>query len=167
MKKKTIILGIDPGFKITGLSIIELNKLNKILILYKKEIKFKIKNNYMIKMNYIYNKIKKIIKKYNPNILIMESSFLGKNVNSLRRLIQCQSSIILAAKYYNKKIIEYSPKTIKYLITGYGNSTKKELKIKIEKILNINLNYNNKYDISDSLGIALSYLYKKKILKLK
>ncbi|WGH27635.1 MAG: crossover junction endodeoxyribonuclease RuvC [Candidatus Shikimatogenerans bostrichidophilus] len=163
--KKKIIMGIDPGFNITGLSILEI-KNNKLNILYIKEINLKKEKNYLNKMNIIYLKIKKIIKLYNPNILVMESTFLGKNVKSLKRLIQCQSSIIFAAIHKKLSIIEYSPKTIKLLITGYGNSTKKDLKKKLEKIFNKKLNYSKNFDFSDSLGVALCYIiniYKYKI----
>ncbi|WGH27121.1 MAG: crossover junction endodeoxyribonuclease RuvC [Candidatus Shikimatogenerans bostrichidophilus] len=158
--KNIIILGIDPGFYITGLSILKYTKKKKIIIKYIKEIKFKKKYNYIKKMYYLYKKINKIIKYYKPNIIAMESSFLGKNVKSLKRQIQCQSAIILATIHNKLSIIEYSPKTIKLLITGYGNSTKLELKNKINKIFNKNLNYSKNYDFSDSIGVALTYIYK-------
>ncbi|WGH26623.1 MAG: crossover junction endodeoxyribonuclease RuvC [Candidatus Shikimatogenerans bostrichidophilus] len=156
--KKKIIMGIDPGFNITGLSILEINNKNNFKIIFIKEINLKKKKNYLEKMNIIYLKLKKIIKIYNPTILVMESTFLGKNVKSLKRLVQCQSSIILAAIHKKLSIIEYSPKTIKLLITGYGNSTKKELKKKLEIIFNKKLNYSKNFDFSDSLAVALCHI---------
>ncbi|MDH3004777.1 MAG: crossover junction endodeoxyribonuclease RuvC [Candidatus Shikimatogenerans sp. JK-2022] len=163
--KKKIILGIDPGLNITGISLIKINSLkkNKIIILKLKEIYLKNKNiNYKKKLKIIYLNIKKIIKKYNPNFLVMENTFLGKNVISMKRLIQCQSVILLAALKTHKKIIKYFPKTIKLIITGYGNSNKIDIKKKIEKILNLNLNYSKNLDIIDSLAVTLCHLIKKK-----
>ncbi|WGH25731.1 MAG: crossover junction endodeoxyribonuclease RuvC [Candidatus Shikimatogenerans bostrichidophilus] len=159
--KNKIILGVDPGFNITGISIIKIKPpKKKIKILKIKEIYFLKKHNFKKKMNIIYLYIKKIIKKYKPNKLIMESIFLGKNVISMKRLIQCQSSIILAAIQKKIPIIEYYPKTIKFIITGNGNSTKLDIKKKIEKILNISLNYSKNFDFVDSLAVAICYIKK-------
>ncbi|WGH26092.1 MAG: crossover junction endodeoxyribonuclease RuvC [Candidatus Shikimatogenerans bostrichidophilus] len=165
MNKNKTIIGIDPGINITGVSIIKIINKKKIKIIKIKEINLKKLNNYIIKLHIIYSKINKIILNYKPNNIIMESSFLGKNVKSMKRLIQCQTSIILAAIKNKKYIIEYSPKTIKLLITGNGNSNKKELKKKLELFFKKKLNYSKNYDSSDSLGVAMSYIFKKYKLK--
>ncbi|MDH3004406.1 MAG: crossover junction endodeoxyribonuclease RuvC [Candidatus Shikimatogenerans sp. JK-2022] len=162
-----IILGIDPGLNILGISIIKIKSYikNKIVILKLKELYLKNKKlNYLKKLKIIYLYINKIINKFKPNFLVMENTYLGKNVISMKRLIQCQSVISLAAINNKKKIIKYYPKTIKLIITGYGNSNKLDIKKKIEKILNFKYNYNNNYDIIDSLAVSICHilLYKKK-----
>ncbi|WGH25367.1 MAG: crossover junction endodeoxyribonuclease RuvC [Candidatus Shikimatogenerans bostrichidophilus] len=159
-----IILGIDPGINVMGLSIIKIISYNpqKIIILKLKEIYLKKKKNYIIKLKIIYIYIKKIIKKYNPNYLVMENIYLGKNVVSMKRLIQCKCAIILAAIKYKKKIIKYYPKTIKFIITGYGNSNKIDIKNKIEKMLNFKFNYSKNLDVIDSLAVAMCHVLKKK-----
>ncbi|MDH3004622.1 MAG: crossover junction endodeoxyribonuclease RuvC [Candidatus Shikimatogenerans sp. JK-2022] len=168
--KNKIILGIDPGLNITGLSLIKIlsYKKNKIIILKLKEIYLKKIQNYKIKINIIYFYFFKIIKKYKPNYLVMENTYLGKNVISLKRLVQCQSAILLAALHNKKNIIKYYPKTIKFIITGYGNTKKTKIKKKIENLLNFTYNYNNNLDIIDSLAVAMChYFIIKKHIKLK
>ncbi|MDH3005039.1 MAG: crossover junction endodeoxyribonuclease RuvC [Candidatus Shikimatogenerans sp. JK-2022] len=164
-----IILGIDPGINITGVSIIKIlsYKYDKIIILKFKEIYLKNKNiNYIKKLKILYIYIKKIIYKYNPNYLVMENTYLGKNVISMKRLIQCQSVILLAAINKRKKVIEYYPKTIKFIITGYGNSNKIDIKNKLEKLLKFTFNYSNNLDVIDSLAVAMCHvlIYKNKKL---
>ncbi|WGH24997.1 MAG: crossover junction endodeoxyribonuclease RuvC [Candidatus Shikimatogenerans bostrichidophilus] len=160
-----IIIGIDPGLNITGISIIKIisYKKNKIIILKFKEIYLKKKKiNYLKKIKIIYLYLYKIIRKYNPKYLVMENIFLGKNVISMKRLIQCQSAIILAALNNKKKIIKYYPKTIKFIITGYGNSNKHKIKKTLENLLNFKYNFSKTFDVIDSLAVAMCHVLIKK-----
>ncbi|XBT18204.1 MAG: crossover junction endodeoxyribonuclease RuvC [Candidatus Shikimatogenerans sp. Tser] len=164
--KKIKILGIDPGYYITGYSILKYYKNNnKIKIIKLTQLKQKNKKNNNNKLYNIYIKTYNIIKKYKPNIIIIERPFLGKNIKTLIKLSKIQTIFILLSFKFKIKIVKYYPKEIKYLLTNKGNSNKKEIfnyLIKIKFINNKKL-YINKPDINDSLAIALSYIKKKYI----
>ncbi|XBT18707.1 MAG: crossover junction endodeoxyribonuclease RuvC [Candidatus Shikimatogenerans sp. Tcar] len=163
---KTIILGIDPGYYITGYSILKyINKKIKIIKLL--QLIQKNKNNNNIKIYNIYKFTYYIIKKFNPNKIIIERPYLGKNIKTLIKLSKIQTIFILLSYKFNIKIIKYYPKQIKYLLTNNGNSNKKDIfnflkKIKFYNKKNIYLSIKN-YDINDSLAIALSYIKNKYI----
>ncbi|XBT18498.1 MAG: crossover junction endodeoxyribonuclease RuvC [Candidatus Shikimatogenerans sp. Tder] len=163
---KIIILGIDPGYYITGYSIIKY-KNKKIRIIKLSQLIQKNNNNNNIKIYNIYKYTYFLIKKYNPNKIIIERPFLGKNIKTLIKLSKIQTIFILLAIKFNIKIIKYYPKQIKYLLTNKGNSNKKDIfnflnKIKFYNKKKIYLNIKNT-DINDSLAIALSYIKKKYI----
>ncbi|BDT61520.1 MAG: hypothetical protein RDO_0480 [Flavobacteriales endosymbiont of Rhyzopertha dominica] len=159
INKKKIFLGIDPGINIIGISIIKFYN-NKIKILYIKEINLK-------NIKYLYKKLKiinfiinKIITIYKPNLVLIESNFLGKNVKTLKRLIQCQFCILLNIINNNINYIEISPKIIKYIITGNGNCKKYNIKNKLKYFLNnFNFNYSLNYDYIDSIAIIITYIF--------
>ncbi|WOX79263.1 crossover junction endodeoxyribonuclease RuvC [Candidatus Shikimatogenerans bostrichidophilus] len=157
IKKKNIIIGIDPGINNIGLSVIEYYN-NKIFIHLLKDIKLSNIKNIYFKLITIYLKIKKIIKLYKPTFLVIESIFLGKNVKTMINLIKLQTTILILFIYYNIPFIEYSPKTIKYIISGNGNCSKNNIKNILENILNKKLNYNKSYDYIDSLSIVICHL---------
>ncbi|XBT18390.1 MAG: crossover junction endodeoxyribonuclease RuvC [Candidatus Shikimatogenerans sp. Tduv] len=164
--KKIIILGIDPGYYITGYSILKI-KNNRIKIIKLYQLKQKKKNN-NIKIFKIYKTTYNIIKKYKPNKIIIERPFLGKNIKTLIKLAKIQTVFILLSIKFNIKIIKYYPKEIKYLLTNNGNSNKKDIFNFLNKIKFFNKKKkklsNKNPDINDSLAIALSYI-KKKIIK--
>ncbi|WGH24816.1 MAG: crossover junction endodeoxyribonuclease RuvC [Candidatus Shikimatogenerans bostrichidophilus] len=156
--KITIIMGIDPGINIIGISILKIFKYN-IKIIKLKEILLKKKNIYINKIKIIYLYINKIINKYNPKYLVMENTYLGNNVLSLKRLIECQTIILLSALNNNKKIYKYYPKTIKFILTGNGNINKKYIYNIIKKKFNFKKKYTNNYDIYDSIAVSLCHIY--------
>ncbi|WOX79132.1 crossover junction endodeoxyribonuclease RuvC [Candidatus Shikimatogenerans bostrichidophilus] len=157
INKKNIIIGIDPGINNIGLSVIEYNN-NKIYIHLLKEIKINSINNIYLKLITIYLKIKKIILLYKPTLLVIESIFLGNNVKTMINLIKLHTTILILFIYYNIPFIEYSPKTIKYIISGNGNCSKQNIKLILENILNKKLNYNKSYDYIDSLSIVICHI---------
>ncbi|WXB47428.1 MAG: crossover junction endodeoxyribonuclease RuvC [Candidatus Shikimatogenerans sp. Tmey] len=163
---KIIILGIDPGYYITGYSILKI-KNKKIKIIKLLQLVQKNKNNNNIKIYNIYKYTYNIIKKYNPNKIIIERPFLGKNIKTLIKLSKIQTIFILLSYKFNIKIIKYYPKQIKYLLTNNGNSNKKDIfkfliKIKFYNKKKKKISINTP-DINDSLAIALSYIKKKYI----
>ncbi|WGH25603.1 MAG: crossover junction endodeoxyribonuclease RuvC [Candidatus Shikimatogenerans bostrichidophilus] len=161
-----IFLGIDPGLNIIGLSIIKYYyKKKKIILIKLKEIKLKKKINYKKKLFIIYNLIKKNIKKYNPKKIIMENIFLGKNIISLKRLMQFHSFILFLAFKQKIKIIKYYPKTIKLILTGSGKSNKKNIKNKIESLFKKKINKLKNYDSIDSLANIITHIFYNKYLK--
>ncbi|MDH3004953.1 MAG: crossover junction endodeoxyribonuclease RuvC [Candidatus Shikimatogenerans sp. JK-2022] len=158
--KYKIILGIDPGLNILGFSILKFNKKKKkIKILKLKELNLIKKKNYKKKLFLIFKYIFFLIKKYKPYIIIIENFFLGKNVISLKRLIQCQSIFLFISFLKKIKIIKYYPSTVKYIITGKGDSTKKEIKKKIEKLFKKKINFRKNFDIIDSISLVLCYIF--------
>ncbi|WGH24630.1 MAG: crossover junction endodeoxyribonuclease RuvC [Candidatus Shikimatogenerans bostrichidophilus] len=164
--KNYIIMGIDPGINIIGISVIKVIK-NKIEIIKLKEIFLKYKKEYIKKIKIIYIYIDKIIKKYKPNTIVMENTYYGKNLMSLRRLIECQSIILLSALHNKKKVFKYYPKTIKYVIAGNGNVCKKYIYNMIKKKFKIKKKYSKYLDIYDSIAVSLCHIYINLYNKLK
>ncbi|XCC45321.1 MAG: crossover junction endodeoxyribonuclease RuvC [Candidatus Shikimatogenerans sp. Ttur] len=167
-KKQIKILGIDPGYYKNAYCIIKFNnnkKKIKIIKLY--NLNLSKKNNNNKKLFKIYNITNKIIKKYKPNIIIIERPFLGKNIKTLIKLSKIQTIFILLSNKFKIKIIKYYPKQIKFLLTKNGNCKKNDIYNFLKKIKfnNKSIKFKKKnHDINDSLAIALSYLIDKKLL---
>ena len=72
------ILGVDPGYGITGYSIIDYEG----NILTYGTINTTAKDDDFTRTYKIANKIKELIKEYNVDIAVLENSFFGKNPNT-------------------------------------------------------------------------------------
>ncbi len=150
VRYKTI--GIDPGTNIMGFSILEKNdgkiKVEQFGII-------KISNLYSTeKLLHVYNEVSKLVDKYKPNTLAVETQFLGNNVQSLLKLGRVQGIVILVGLQYKLSVKEYSPRTIKKMITGNGSSTKEQVAFMVSSLLGIDVE-DCKYDSTDALSIAL------------
>jgi crossover junction endodeoxyribonuclease RuvC len=155
-KKYMRILGIDPGFERLGIAILEKNKDDKKeRILFSECFKTSVKLEFGDRLNLIGKEIKKILKKYQPEILAIETLFLNTNQKTVMCVAEARGVVIYEAVNAGLKIFEASPPQIKMATTGYGRSTKEEM-IKMVKIL-IKIDNSKKLDDEfDAIAIALT-----------
>ncbi|BBA85226.1 crossover junction endodeoxyribonuclease RuvC [endosymbiont of Sipalinus gigas] len=152
----SIILGIDPGYKITGYGIIKKYK-NNLFHIDNGSISLKNESNLFKVIKNIYIKISSIIVEFKPNYLVIEQIFVGKNFNSIIKLSYAKSAAIIASSNYNIPVFEYNSNKTKKIITGINNAKKNEIQISVKKILNLPF-YINK-DESDALAIAITHCF--------
>lgn len=156
--KDLIILGIDPGTIMMGFGIIKINNKNiELITIYQLSLK-KI-NCYISKFEKIFEKTLSLIDNYNPNEIAIESPFLGKNVQSMIKLIKAESIAIAAGIYRKIPITEYSPRKIKMAITGNGNASKEQVFKMVNNLLNITDNFKKKLDAVDGLATAICHYF--------
>ena len=156
-----VILGIDPGTRTIGYGVLSKSQ-NKISV-----INYGIINIYgtfsINKYSLIYNEVNELIHDYKPDCVVIESQFLGINVQSLIKLSRIQGIIILAAINNDIKIKEYSPTEIKKHITGIGNASKIMVSQVLQSIFKINFK-KTKHDATDALAIAYTECLNNKII---
>ncbi|HOK00829.1 MAG TPA: crossover junction endodeoxyribonuclease RuvC [Candidatus Pacearchaeota archaeon] len=156
-----IVLGIDPGTATTGFGILE-----------KKGKQIKVLNYGCIitdpyfsdgeRLKKINKEINNLIKKYNPDVISIESLYFFKNLKTAMPVSQAKGVILLAAANKKIPVFEFTPLQVKMAITGYGKAEKNQVQKMIKKILNLEEKPKDKNkrkdDASDALGIALCYL---------
>ena len=99
--------------------------------------------------------VKKIIKKYKPEVLSIETLFLTTNQKTVMRVSESRGVVIYECISAGMKIFEASPPQIKIATTGYGKADKKQI-MKMVKIL-INIDDSIKSDDElDAIAIAIT-----------
>ena len=146
------VIGVDPGLRHTGWGVVEY-KNNKIFHIEDGSISPSIKFDDGKRLLEIKNQLQKIINKYNPNISMIEKTFVGSGSISSLKLGMARGASMIALSEAGIIIKELSPKFIKKTVTGYGNASKEQIKSMIEKLLNI---VPKNEDSSDALAIAIS-----------
>ncbi len=151
-----IILGIDPGFERLGVAILEKNKGDKKeKVLFSECFHTSSKIEFSERLNLIGKEIKKIIKKFKPEILSIETLFLNTNQKTVMHVAEVRGVVIYEASLLNLKIFEASPPQIKIATTGYGKANKEQV-MKMVKIL-VNIDNNKKSDDElDAIAVALT-----------
>jgi len=136
-----IILGIDPGTATTGYGIIEVQKSKR------GQKGFKCVNFGCIKtdvgtppgerLKKINNELNKLIRKYKPTLLAVESVYFFKNLKTAMPVSQAKGVVMLTAAKKKIPICEVAPLEVKMAIVGYGKASKSQTQKMVKKILNI------------------------------
>ncbi len=146
------IIGIDPGLRNTGWGIIEL-KSNRLVHIDDGRISPPSISSMGERLLFLKNKLSEIVKKYDPKLSAIEQIFVGPGTGSSLKLGMARGVSILVLAQAGLNIKELPPKLVKKTVTGYGSSTKDQIKSMIEKLLNITP---KNVDSSDALAIAIS-----------
>ncbi len=153
-KKKIISLGIDPGTATVGFGVIEKTKKNLKVLDYGTITTFP-STSYPERLEKIEKEIKKIITKYSPRIIAVESLFFFKNLKTAIKVSEVKGIILLTAAKKRIPIIEITPLQVKMAICGYGKASKKQIQQAIKELLHLK-DIPKPDDAADAL--ALSYV---------
>tara|TARA_Y100001954_G_scaffold36803_1_gene35836 strand:- start:623 stop:1123 length:501 start_codon:yes stop_codon:yes gene_type:complete len=151
---ETIIMGIDPGLKVTGWGVIKKLRAKDIYISHG-FISTKSSDSLGQRLNQIFEEINDQLRIFNPNSMAIEKIFANKNPESTLKLGKARAMIFLAAAREKLEISEYSPNTIKKNLVGYGHANKIQILQMIKRIFP-NILINNE-DAGDALAVAICH----------
>lgn len=155
-----IIIGIDPGTRITGYGVIKYTN-NSFIRIASGSINLPADQPIPQRLEIIYRELNKIIKRHKPDEFAIETAFYGKNVQSAMKIGYARGVSILCALHNNVPTSEYSPREVKKSVVGKGAASKEQVLFMIKTLLNIK-SEKIKVDESDALAIALCHAFRMK-----
>lgn len=152
-----IILGIDPGFAIVGLGVVEYkgNKFN-VIDYFAVTTKAGLPIEERLKM--IYDGINEAIQKYKPDAMSVEELFFNNNAKTAIQVGQARGVILLAGVNNNIPIFEYTPLQVKQSVVGYGRAEKKQIQQMVKAILGLK-DVPKPDDVADALALAICHAH--------
>lgn len=150
------ILGIDPGTLLMGFGIVETCGA-RIQYIEMGILDLRREDDALVKLNRIHSEVNRLIDRYHPEILAIESPFYGKNAQSLIKLGRAQGVAIAAAMARGLHVFEYAPLRIKQSITGNGNASKEQVCQMLYRLLHLNVERPGHLDATDALGAAVCH----------
>lgn len=149
----SIILGIDPGSRITGFGVIEA-KNNSRRYITSGCIKTS-GESVAQRLHQIYEGLSTIIAQHLPQEAAIEKIFMHENVDSALKLGQARGAAFVAVAKYNIVLSEYTPRVVKKTVVGYGGADKNQIQQMIKILLC--LTDIPQSDAADALAIALCH----------
>lgn len=147
------LLGIDPGSRITGYGVLQLNGTQP---LYVASGLIKIQAKTLPeKLLEIFNSVSTVINSYQPEQAAIEEVFFARNVASALKLGQARAAAIVAAGAKECMMAEYTARQIKQAVVGYGNADKQQIQQMVMRLLQ--LSEPPPTDAADALAIALCH----------
>jgi len=149
------ILGIDPGYGITGFGLIEAERSQSRLIQCG-VITTPAGMDFSARLEIIYEDMKKLLEVAKPDAVAIEELFFGQNVTTGIGVAQSRGVILLAIRQAGLEVTAYKPSQIKQALVGYGNATKHQMQDMTKRLLHLQQNPNPD-DAADAIAIALCH----------
>ncbi len=149
------ILGIDPGSRITGFGIIEIQRRQAV---YVGSGCIRMQSKSMpSRLAEIYTGINQIIEQYEPTVSAIEQVFMYRNAASALKLGQARGVAIVACVQGGLLVHEYAPTQIKLAVVGKGRADKTQVQHMVKVLLS--LSNTPQEDAADALAVALCHAH--------
>ena len=151
------VLGIDPGYERLGIAILEKAD-NREVLLFSECFKTSSKLAHSERLNLIGEEIGKVIKKWRPESLAVETLFFSTNQKTVMAVSEARGTILYEGARSNLPIFEYTPLQIKMAICGYGRGDKTQVIDMVKKLLPKTDLSKIKYDDEfDAIAVGLTH----------
>jgi crossover junction endodeoxyribonuclease RuvC len=151
-----IILGIDPGSRLTGFGVIE-SKGSQLRYITSGCIRIDTSKDLAFRLKQIFECVGQLINDNNPDEFAIEQVFMGKNADSALKLGQARGSAIVAASIKDLPVSEYAARAVKQAVTGKGGAEKEQVQHMVQILLD--LPGKPQADAADALAIAITHAY--------
>ena len=148
------ILGIDPGSRVTGYGVIEADR-GRLCFVACGVVKTTVKYPLNFRLNEIFDGINEVIQVHSPVVAAVEDVFLAENPRSALKLGQARGAAIVAAMQNGMQVFDYTPRTIKQAVSGYGQAEKGQMQHMVRMLLNLSGTPSS--DAADALAVAICH----------
>ncbi|MGD9600511.1 MAG: crossover junction endodeoxyribonuclease RuvC [Gammaproteobacteria bacterium] len=149
----TLILGIDPGSRITGYGVIRMDRQRATHIAHGcievGELPF------ADRLCRIFDVLGDVLQAHQPAEAAVEKVFVNRNVESALKLGQARGAALVAVAKAGLAVFEYAPNEIKQAIVGRGHADKGQVQHMVRTLLA--LPESPRTDAADALAIALCH----------
>lgn len=148
------ILGLDPGLRITGWGIIEVEG-NRMSHVADGAVKSDAKRDLAERLVQLYEGLEMVIRRYGPLEAAVEETFVNKNPTSTLKLGQARGVVMLTPAQAGLSVFEYTPNQVKKTVVGSGHAQKEQVQMMVKTLLpqaKIEL-----ADAADALAVAICH----------
>lgn len=148
-----IILGIDPGSRVTGYGLIRSvgSKLEFIACGCVRTSS----EDQPPRLKQIFTELCSVITEFKPDEAAVEEVFMGRNAASAIKLGQARGSAMVACLSQDLPVAEYSARKVKQAIVGAGGAEKAQVQHMVKALLSISDTLAE--DAADALAVAICH----------
>ena len=162
--KGLIVIGLDPGSRVTGYGIIrEIS--GQAELIDTGTIRTPVKKDMATRLGVIFDKLAALIALHSPVEGAIENVFVSKNPSSALKLGQARGAAMAACATHGISVAEYEPTKVKKNLVGVGNAPKDQVAFMVAHCLGVK---KPKWaeDASDALAVAICHLNERRMRKL-
>jgi crossover junction endodeoxyribonuclease RuvC len=149
------IIAIDPGYERLGIAILEKGT-GKESLVFSECFITSTKEKHENRLKLIGSEIERVIKKYQPEAMGIETLFFKTNAKTAMKVSEARGIMLYEAAKNNLKVLEFTPLQIKVAVTGYGKSDKDQITEMVKRLIKITepIKYDDEYD---AIAVGLTF----------
>ncbi|MCA9737937.1 MAG: crossover junction endodeoxyribonuclease RuvC [Gemmatimonadota bacterium] len=151
-----IVVGIDPGTRVTGYGVVAARGAGAYTLLECGVIRTSAQAPLPTRIREIYEGTCQILDRHGPVAVAVERVFQGRNVHSALTLGQARGVVLLAAALREIDIAEYAPGEIKKAVVGFGRAEKDQVAFMVQRLLRLK-SPPAPHDAADGVAAALCH----------
>ena len=151
------VIGIDPGSQTMGWGVVEGDGRRYSLVAFG-SIRAPASMKFSARLLKMCNALEELIAEHRPDVCALEDSFLATNVKVTMKLGQVRGVVLLVAERAALEISEYSPRSIKQTVVGYGNAEKHQVQEMVRLLLALK-SVPTPHDAADALAVAICHFH--------
>lgn len=165
------ILGIDPGFSVTGFGVLKKQSNNIVLLTDYGDLRMPSTKSLAVRIGIFHDFFTEKIERWQITDLALETPFLGKNSQTFLKLGYLRGILYLLANRHQLILHEFSPREVKQSVTGFGGADKDQVARVVLKLFprikacpEPGRRGLDKQDVTDALAVTLCGLWRGKQL---
>lgn len=152
-----VILGIDPGTRITGYGVIQIQQRQFITLDYgciKPPPTLPLPERFLI----LFEALEELLDRFCPTAISIETQFVYKNAQSALKLGMAKGIALLAGAKRGIPIYEYAPTKAKASVVGRGHASKEQVQQMMQLLLKLPKPPTPE-DAADALALAICHAH--------
>lgn len=152
------VMGIDPGTRVVGYGVVDF-KGGELAHVSHGAFDVTKGDSYPDRLRRIYEGLTEALRKYQPDVCVVEETFYAKNPKSAIKIGEGRGVALLAAALAGMEVVSYSATKVKKSVTGTGSAHKSQ----VQKMVKLQLGLNKlpePADASDALACAICHCHR-------
>ncbi len=149
------ILGIDPGSRVTGYGVIDVEGQRRRLVAAGCVATGA--GDFPLRLKTIYDGIVAVVERWRPEVVAVEQVFVNRNADSALKLGQARGAAICAGLSQDLPVHEYATRQVKQALVGRGGADKHQVQYMVKLLLGHRGDL--ALDASDALAVALCHAH--------
>ncbi|MDP4094833.1 MAG: crossover junction endodeoxyribonuclease RuvC [Bacillota bacterium] len=160
-----IIMGIDPGFAITGYGIVKYEG-NKFSVIDYGAVTTEASEKMPYRLLLLHDRLGEVIAQYKPDAISVEELFFNKNIKTALNVGHGRGVALLTAAQSGIPVFEYTPLQVKQSVVGYGRAEKAQIQQMVKILLNLPA-IPKPDDVADALAVAICHGHSYRMERIK
>lgn len=152
-----LVLGIDPGYAITGYGLVE-RQGAKLRVLDFGVVSTPAHTDFPLRLLAISEMLEQLIALHKPDAVAIEELFFSRNTTTAIGTAQARGVAVLAGARAGLPVYEYTPMQVKVAVTGYGRADKQQVQQMVRVLLGLK-EIPKPDDAADALAIAICHAH--------
>ena len=152
-----VILGIDPGYAITGYGVVSYQQ-NRLRVLDYGVISTPAQAPFPLRLLQIADRLDALIRTHKPQTMAVEELFFSRNTTTAIGTAQARGVAVLSGARSGIPVYEYTPMQVKLAVTGYGKAEKQQIQQMVRILLALD-QVPRPDDAADALAVAICHAH--------